>query len=109
MGADVDVDALLDVHFMCHALESTSEGLATLAATLANGGVCPTTGERVLSGAVVRACLSLMHTAGMGSISGEFQFRIGIPSKCPQGSGGGGNARSSTECARYLLHYWTRW
>merc|ERR1719379_1152193 len=86
MGADVDVDALLDVHFMCHALESTSEGLATLAATLANGGVCPATGERVLSGAVVRACLSLMHTAGMGSISGEFQFRIGIPSKCAHGS-----------------------
>merc|ERR1712167_161335 len=89
MGEDVDELDNLDAHFMCHALESTTSGLAVLVATLAAGGVCPTSGERVLSSHVVKNCLSLMHTSGMGIMSGEFQFRIGVPSKCARGSGGG--------------------
>merc|ERR1712137_11100 len=78
---------------LAHALESTPQGLAVLAATLAAGGVCPTVGARVLSPQVVKHCLSLMHTAGMGTMSGEFQFKVGVPSKCSRtdsGSSDGG-------------------
>jgi len=89
MAPDQDELRNLDSYFMCHALESTTRGLAVLAATLAAGGVCPTSGERVLSSHVVKSCLSLMHTSGMGAMSGEFQFRLGVPSKCARGSGNG--------------------
>lgn len=34
--------------------------MAIMGATLANGGVCPTTSERVFPADVVRACLCVM-------------------------------------------------
>jgi len=89
MGLEVDELSNLDAHFMAHALESDTKGLAILAATLAAGGVCPTTGERVLSSDVVKSCLSIMQTSGMGHMSGEFQFKVGVPSCCSFGDGCG--------------------
>lgn len=84
----IDEREVLESYFLAHALESTPQGLAVLAATLAAGGVCPMVGARVLSPQVVKHCLSLMHTAGMGTMSGEFQFKVGVPSKCSRtGSG----------------------
>lgn len=47
-----------------------------MAATLANGGICPTTGERVLSAEAVRNTLSLMHSCGMYDFSGQFAFHV---------------------------------
>lgn len=47
-----------------------------MAATLANGGICPITGERVLSTEAVRNTLSLMHSCGMYDFSGEFAFHV---------------------------------
>jgi glutaminase len=52
-----------------------------VAATLANGGVCPVTGERVLRPKTVQHCLSLMSSCGMYDFSGEFAFSIGLPAK----------------------------
>uniref|UniRef100_A0A3B5MDI8 glutaminase n=2 Tax=Xiphophorus TaxID=8082 RepID=A0A3B5MDI8_9TELE len=52
-----------------------------MAATLANGGICPITGERVLSPEAVRNTLSLMHSCGMYDFSGQFAFHVGLPSK----------------------------
>lgn len=49
-----------------------------MAATLANGGICPTTGERVLSTEAVRNTLSLMHSCGMYDFSGEFAFHVSV-------------------------------
>lgn len=89
MDQSIDEVENLKAHFMCHALETSTRGLAVLAATLAGGGVCPTSGERVLSPHVVKSCLSLMNTSGMGNVSGEFQFKVGVPSKCAQGNAGG--------------------
>uniref|UniRef100_A0A3Q3XAQ5 glutaminase n=1 Tax=Mola mola TaxID=94237 RepID=A0A3Q3XAQ5_MOLML len=52
-----------------------------MAATLANGGVCPITGECVLSPEVVRNTLSVMASCGMYNSSGWFAFEVGLPAK----------------------------
>lgn len=52
-----------------------------MAATLANGGICPQTEEQVLANSAVRDVLSLMHSCGMYNYSGQFAFRIGLPAK----------------------------
>lgn len=49
-----------------------------MAATLANGGICPITGERVLSAEAVRNTLSLMHSCGMYDFSGQFAFHVSL-------------------------------
>ncbi|MSP62936.1 MAG: glutaminase A [Myxococcales bacterium] len=71
----------LEFYFQCCSIESTAESLAAVAGTLANGGVCPTTGQRVLQPGTVRDCLSLMYSCGMYDFSGEFAFTIGLPAK----------------------------
>ena len=49
-----------------------------MAATLANGGICPITDEQILDGDAVRDTLSLMHSCGMYNYSGEFAFRVSV-------------------------------
>jgi glutaminase len=65
----------------------TAESMSVVAATLANGGICPTTGEKVFSTDTVRDVLSLMHSCGMYNYSGQFAFNVGLPAK--SGVGGG--------------------
>lgn len=76
-----DLLQTLEFYFQCCSIEATCERMSVVAATLANGGVCPTTGERVLRASTVRACLSLMYSCGMYDFSGEFAFSIGLPAK----------------------------
>jgi glutaminase len=71
----------LEFYFQCCSIESNAESLAVVAATLANGGICPTTGERVFSSDTVKNCLSLMYSCGMYDYSGEWSFMIGLPAK----------------------------
>jgi glutaminase len=58
-----------------------AQALAAAAASLANAGVCPTTGERVFQARTVQNCLSLMSSCGLYDFSGEFAFTIGLPAK----------------------------
>lgn len=57
-------------------IEVTCESGSIMAATLANGGICPITGERVLSTEAVRNTLSLMHSCGMYDFSGQMAFHV---------------------------------
>src|SRR5262249_19518624 len=74
-----DLVETLEFYFQCCSIESNCERMAVVAATLANGGMCPITGQRVLSPSTVRSCLSLMYSCGMYDFSGEFAFTIGLP------------------------------
>ena len=77
----------LKLYFSTCSLEATAKEMATAAATLANGGVCPTTQERVLKQSTVRSCLSVTQMCGMYDGSGDFFYSIGLPAK--SGVGGG--------------------
>ena len=57
-------------------MEVTAENVSVMAATLANGGICPITGEMVLQPHAVRDVLSLMHSCGMYDYSGQFAFKV---------------------------------
>ena len=60
---------------MC-SIEATTESTSVIAATLANGGICPITGEKVLALEAVRNTLSLMYSCGMSDYSGQFAFKV---------------------------------
>jgi glutaminase len=59
----------------------TARDLAMMAATLANRGVNPLTGERVIGEPVVRQVLSVMATCGMYDAAGDWATQVGIPAK----------------------------
>lgn len=62
-------------------METNCETMSIVAATLANGGICPITEEKVFRPDVVRDVLSLMHSCGMYDYSGQFAFKVGLPAK----------------------------
>lgn len=59
----------------------TVRDLAVMGATLANAGVHPVTGNRVVSRAVARQTLSVMAGAGMYDAAGHWLTTVGIPAK----------------------------
>ena len=76
-----EIRSTLDYYFSACSIEVTTESMATIGATLANGGVCPQTGERVFAEETVKNTLSMMYSCGMYDYSGEFAFSVGIPAK----------------------------
>ncbi len=76
-----EVDDVLDLYFRQCSLLVTAEDLAVMAATLANGGVNPVTGERALSTESTVRVLSVMTMCGMYDFSGEWMYRVGLPAK----------------------------
>lgn len=73
-------DAVLSYTRQCSILVSTRD-LSVMSATLANGGVQPVTGERILDPEVCRLTLSVMSSAGMYDGAGRWMADVGIPAK----------------------------
>ena len=76
-----DLNNTLDFYFQCCSIEINSTQASIIASTLANGGVCPLTNERIFSNTIVKNALSLMSSCGMYDYSGEWAYTIGIPAK----------------------------
>jgi glutaminase len=71
----------LNLYFQQCSTTITCEMGSIISATLANGGICPTTNETVFSENSVKDCITLMYGCGMYDYSGEFAFEIGLPAK----------------------------
>ena len=77
----VEVDDAVDVYFRQCSLLVTTIDLAVMAATLANGGVNPRTGDAVFDASITEHVLAVMATCGMYDSSGEWLVRVGLPAK----------------------------
>lgn len=84
---DGDIEEVLDLYFKQCSLEINAKDLARFGAMLANDGVLPWSGERVVSRDVCRIVKTIMVTCGLYDDSGKFAVHIGIPAK--SGVGGG--------------------
>ena len=82
-----DPDEALDLYFRQCSVSVDCRDLSLMAATLANGGVNPLTGDRVLAREHVDRVLSVMTTCGMYDSAGEWVVDVGMPAK--SGVGGG--------------------
>ncbi len=76
-----DPTGALDVYFQQCSIEVTCRDLASMAATLANGGINPTTGERAIGAGLVDNVLSVMMSCGMYDYAGEWLYLVGAPAK----------------------------
>lgn len=81
------IEETLDLYFQQCSIMVNGRDLAMMAATLANGGVNPVTGERAIDERYVQDVISVMLTCGMYDYSGEWTYKVGIPAK--SGVGGG--------------------
>ena len=55
----------LEYFFETLSLLADTDTMSVIAATLANGGVCPFTGNRILKSETVESCLSVMSSCGL--------------------------------------------
>lgn len=76
-----NVEAILALYLRQCSVHVTCRDLAVMAATLANGGVNPITGEHCLKREYVRDVLSVMYTCGMYDFAGEWAYQVGVPAK----------------------------
>ena len=82
-----NVTSVLEVYFRQCAILVNARDIAVMAATLANRGVNPVTGEQVTTPYAISRTLSVMTSSGMYDYAGEWIYRVGIPAK--SGVGGG--------------------
>jgi len=82
-----DPDRATDIYTEQCSVSVNARDLATMAATLANGGRNPLTGKQLLQGEHVPEVLAVMATAGLYDDSGQWLYKTGLPAK--SGVGGG--------------------
>lgn len=82
-----EVEAVHQLYYHQCALEMTAVGLARTFLFLANGGVVPETGDRVLTPSQAKRINAILLTCGFYDESGQFAYRVGLPGK--SGVGGG--------------------
>ncbi len=82
-----DPATAVDLYTRQSSLGVSARDLAVMGATLADGGVNPLTGVRVVDAEACRYTLAVMATAGLYETSGDWLYNIGLPGK--SGIGGG--------------------
>lgn len=82
-----DPDEALALYTAQCALRVNAKDLAVMGATLADGGINPLTGKRVVDADICRFALAVMATAGLYETSGDWLYQVGLPGK--SGIGGG--------------------
>jgi glutaminase len=80
-------DESLDLYTRQSSLRVTARDLAVMGARLADGGVNPVTGMRVVDPETCRYTLAVMASAGLYETSGDWLYDVGLPGK--SGIGGG--------------------
>jgi glutaminase len=73
-------DTLHQYFSQCSVLVNARD-LAMMAATLANMGANPVTGERVFDFQFIKDVLTVMFTCGLYDHAGEWAYRVGLPAK----------------------------
>ena len=74
-------DPVVDLYFKQCSVSVTCRDLAVMAATLANRGTNPLTGQQAIRGEYVESVLSVMGSCGMYDYAGEWLYRVGMPAK----------------------------
>ena len=82
-----DTERLLDFYCSLCAIEMNCQQLSRSFLFLANEGVSPFTGDRIVSSSMTKRLNAIMQLCGLYDEAGEFAFRVGLPGK--SGVGGG--------------------
>ncbi len=82
-----DPEEALRVYTKQSSVGVTTGELALMGATLANGGINPRTGKRLLDEKHVPELLAIMLTAGFYDESGQWSYTAGLPAKTGVGGG----------------------
>jgi glutaminase len=75
------VDDVIESYTHACAVMMTTRQLARATRFLANDGVDPGSGDRILSGALARRVAAIMLTCGTYDAAGEFAYSVGLPCK----------------------------
>jgi glutaminase len=78
---EVAADDAVAVYARACATLVSAVDLAVMGATLANGGMNPLTGDRVVSARIARDVISVMATCGVYDGSGRWMQYVGVPAK----------------------------
>lgn len=76
-----DPGGVLDLYFRQCSVNVTARDLAIMAATLANDGTNPITGETLYEAQYVRDLLTVMNSCGMYDYAGEWAYEVGMAAK----------------------------
>lgn len=82
-----DIETVMDLYFHLCSVEMSCRELSKAFLFLANHGVVPYSGERILSPSRTKRTNALMQTCGFYDEAGQFTFKVGLPGK--SGVGGG--------------------
>lgn len=82
-----DIEPVMDLYFNLCSVEMTCRELSESFLFLANNGIVPYSGERILSPSRTKRVNALMQTCGFYDEAGQFTYKVGLPGK--SGVGGG--------------------
>lgn len=97
-----DIDEVMDFYFNLCSIEMTCKELAHTFMYLANYGVNPYSGLRIITASKTKRINAIMQLCGFYDQAGDFSFKIGLPGK--SGVGGGIMA---VHPGKYALAVWS--